>query len=270
MTAEGSSAARVNEFAKEVRALDRALRSPAFAPTTEQDWVARASDVRALSSGGLSNLAELRPLLEGLDAATCRQAKDRVQLVLTEIATLETLCGQQDYAAVLLQAAASVASVPEVRELLEAHAESPAVQAELAVCRRLTRERRDAEADRRLKALRKQSLSPPLRAELEGLLSRPRPIGGASELPVLATYGAIGFRLYGARDVEVDGSYIATQCFCVLLVPVIPLRAYRVSKNDNGSLTFHATVPLSNRAKSLRAAVLAALLALLLLTCATK
>jgi hypothetical protein len=58
--------------------------------------------------------------------------------------------------------------------------------------------------------------------------------------------------MYGRRDDGIDGSYIATQCFCVLFLPVVPIRAYRVSKRNDGSLVVYATVPLSPLAKNAR------------------
>jgi hypothetical protein len=38
----------------------------------------------------------------------------------------------------------------------------------------------------------------------------------------------IGTILYGKRDVELDGSYIATKWFIFLLLPIIPISSYRI------------------------------------------
>ncbi len=38
----------------------------------------------------------------------------------------------------------------------------------------------------------------------------------------------IGTTLYGKRDVDPDGSYIATKWFIFLLLPIIPISSYRV------------------------------------------
>ena len=41
----------------------------------------------------------------------------------------------------------------------------------------------------------------------------------------------IGTTLYGKRDVEPDGSYVATKWFIFLLLPIIPISSYRVLPN---------------------------------------
>lgn len=38
----------------------------------------------------------------------------------------------------------------------------------------------------------------------------------------------VGTRLYGKRDINPDGSYIATKWFIFLLLPIFPLGSYRV------------------------------------------
>lgn len=48
---------------------------------------------------------------------------------------------------------------------------------------------------------------------------------GASSL------NGIGTTLYGKRDVEPDGSYVATKWFIFLLLPIIPISSYRVLPN---------------------------------------
>lgn len=40
----------------------------------------------------------------------------------------------------------------------------------------------------------------------------------------------IGTKLYGKKDVETDGSYIATKWFIFFLVPIVPLGSFRVSR----------------------------------------
>lgn len=42
----------------------------------------------------------------------------------------------------------------------------------------------------------------------------------------------IGTTLYGKRDVEPDGSYIATKWFIFLLLPIIPISSYRILPGD--------------------------------------
>jgi hypothetical protein len=38
----------------------------------------------------------------------------------------------------------------------------------------------------------------------------------------------IGTTLYGKREIESDGSYIATKWFIFLLIPIFPISSYRV------------------------------------------
>jgi len=42
------------------------------------------------------------------------------------------------------------------------------------------------------------------------------------------SFNGIGTTLYGKREVEADGSYIATKWFVILLLPIFPLGSYRV------------------------------------------
>ena len=81
----------------------------------------------------------------------------------------------------------------------------------------------------------------------------PRPLDKA---PSLHTVNGIGTGLYGSRDRR-DGTYIATLCFCVFFVPLIPLRAYRVSNEGGGSFRFFAVEQLSTFARWVRRAWLA-------------
>jgi hypothetical protein len=41
----------------------------------------------------------------------------------------------------------------------------------------------------------------------------------------------IGTSLYGKRDIEPDGSYVATKWFIFLLLPIIPISSYRILPN---------------------------------------
>ncbi len=57
----------------------------------------------------------------------------------------------------------------------------------------------------------------------------------------------IGTTLYGKSDVEPDGSYIATKWFIFILLPVIPLRSYRVWRGETtGSPTALVGLPGAN------------------------
>lgn len=58
----------------------------------------------------------------------------------------------------------------------------------------------------------------------------------------------IGTTLYGKSNVASDGSYVATKWFIFLLLPIIPLGSYRVSRGDTkmvfiGARTQYRMVP---------------------------
>jgi hypothetical protein len=43
------------------------------------------------------------------------------------------------------------------------------------------------------------------------------------------SFGGARFGLFGCRRLGSDGSYIATEFFCILLVPVVPIKTLRVT-----------------------------------------
>ena len=47
------------------------------------------------------------------------------------------------------------------------------------------------------------------------------------------TLNGIGTTLYGARDFQPDGSYITTEWFVFIYVPVAPLKSMRILRPDN-------------------------------------
>lgn len=66
--------------------------------------------------------------------------------------------------------------------------------------------------------------------------------------PELSTINGIGTSLYGHSD-EVDGTYVAVLCFCVLFIPLIPIARYRVSSFDGKSYRFYGKLPLTTSNK---------------------
>ena len=42
------------------------------------------------------------------------------------------------------------------------------------------------------------------------------------------SYRGIGIRYYGQRDFYADGSYVTTKWFCILYLPLIPLKSMRM------------------------------------------
>src|SRR5688500_16128436 len=59
-----------------------------------------------------------------------------------------------------------------------------------------------------------------------------RPIESA---PSLFTLNGVGFGIYGSRDHDPEtNSYIKTHCLCVLFIPLLAFRAYRVMQAPQG------------------------------------
>lgn len=81
--------------------------------------------------------------------------------------------------------------------------------------------------------------------------------------PSLYTVNGIGTSLYGNRDHDAEtGTYVSTLCFCVLFVPLLALRAYRIANAGAGRYYFLGREPLSAFARSWNIAlVLVALIA---------
>src|SRR5947199_280923 len=74
-----------------------------------------------------------------------------------------------------------------------------------------------------------------------------RPIRSA---PALGSVNGIGLLAYGARDYDEETrTYVKTQCFCVLFVPVLAIGAYRVADAEGGGWYFLGKVPLSTLAR---------------------
>ncbi len=68
--------------------------------------------------------------------------------------------------------------------------------------------------------------------------------------PALTTVNGIGFSAYGRRDFDAEtGTYVKTQCFCILFIPLFAVKAYRVADAPAGWY-FLGRVPLSALAKA--------------------
>src|SRR5436309_2964120 len=86
-----------------------------------------------------------------------------------------------------------------------------------------------------------------------------RPI---KSLPSLSTINGIGPGMCGSRDYDPETqTYVSTQCFCILFIPVLALAAYRVADAHPGWY-FLGRVPLSKFAKNWNIFLLVAVLGL--------
>lgn len=107
------------------------------------------------------------------------------------------------------------------------------------------------EKARRLLAGRRMLAKADTRRKIDLILSEPRyllaPIKSA---PTLYTLNSLGAGLYGSRAEDPrDGTYVATQCFCALFIPLIPIASYLVRKNGTNGWVFFGRVPLSGFAR---------------------
>lgn len=84
-----------------------------------------------------------------------------------------------------------------------------------------------------------------------------KPAGSA---PALHTVNGIGTMFYGSRDLDrPTDTYVKTQCFCLLFVPIFALKSYRVASRGSG-WSLIGRVPLSRFAKTWNILVLCAIL----------
>ena len=80
--------------------------------------------------------------------------------------------------------------------------------------------------------------------------------------PSLTTFNGIGPRFVGERDFDSEtGSYVTTQYFCLLFIPIFAMGAYRVSSTGNGGWHILGKEPVSSLARKLNWIVLALLIA---------
>ena len=82
--------------------------------------------------------------------------------------------------------------------------------------------------------------------DLEGRFPHLRPIRSA---PSLFRINGCGATVYGTRDLDPEtGTYVTTYCVCLLWIPILPLRAYRVADAEDGKY-YLGREPLSGFAK---------------------
>ncbi|HET6246098.1 MAG TPA: hypothetical protein VFE47_00220 [Tepidisphaeraceae bacterium] len=85
---------------------------------------------------------------------------------------------------------------------------------------------------------------------------------GASSPPMFRLNGC-GMALYGSRDHDAEtGTYVATLCLCLVFVPIMSLKAYRVARAQRGWY-FIGSEPLSKFAKLWNLSLVAGIIALI-------
>lgn len=121
-------------------------------------------------------------------------------------------------------------------------------------------QRKPRQAKALLKTVREQHPNPHLEATIKSVLAMGMPLRSA---PTLYTMNGVGTMMAGRRDQDSDGTWVSTLCFSVVL-PLIPLSAYRVYTLGGGSYEFYREVPLSPFARWMRGLVLGSALAAVL------
>jgi tetratricopeptide (TPR) repeat protein len=84
------------------------------------------------------------------------------------------------------------------------------------------------------------------------ILRSPKPV---KRPPSLHTVNGVGLTVYGSRDEAADGTYTTTRYLVVLLIPVLPIDAFRVADAEGGGYYFLGKVPLGPVAKLWRSLV---------------
>lgn len=170
----------------------------------------------------------------------CQQLKSAAADLALEAAALLIAADARDKASALLFRASGFAATELLKELYAARGELDCLR-RLAHARWLFHKKKYAAARRCARHLAAQSTHPIFQQVAQAIVDQPEPITTA---PTLYTLNGVGTGLYGQRDLRPDGSYIATLCFCILFIPLIPWSAYRVTPHEGGWV-FFGKVPLS-------------------------
>jgi phosphoserine phosphatase len=84
---------------------------------------------------------------------------------------------------------------------------------------------------------------PEVEIDLEKHFPQMRPVRGT---PALSTINGCGFSLYGHRDHDpITGTYVKTQVFVLVVIPIFALKAFRVADAEGGGWYFIGREPLS-------------------------
>src|SRR4051812_32587878 len=100
--------------------------------------------------------------------------------------------------------------------------------------------------------------TPPNSEDIEEWLRQKFPkLNRKCRVPSLSTAYGIGPRFVGQRDFDREtSSWVTTQYFCVLFVPIFAMAAYRVASSPGQGWTLLGQEPLSSRARKLNVGVL--------------
>ncbi len=179
--------------------------------------------------------------------------RHRVAALVGAAAALRLAMADRDGGLAWAGMATKVALDEDQRSELEAASEDTESFVLLWHGRWLQEHGRRAQADRVMKGVAQKAKSPALRKAAKKGLRAPRPLTSA---PPLFRLNGCGVALYGERDRQPDGSYIATYCICILFIPVLPLTAYRVREAGDRTYQFTARESLSPLTRGIQIAML--------------
>ncbi|MFO0594338.1 MAG: hypothetical protein U0228_03515 [Myxococcaceae bacterium] len=214
--------------------------------------------VNALEARFRASVLEPLPAALGeLSEDEHRRFKDIVARVCGSIAAVLGAARRDDAARALLAAGATTAASVGVRVRLEDGQRNLDWHVALADAEWLSRAGETRAARHKLEEIAKKAPAGPLRDEATAAIAENEVLEPIGSAPSLYTLNGVGAKLYGKSAQRADGSYLAAYCFCVLFIPVIPIRAYRVADASNGGWYFLGKAPLPSFWRWYRRIVLA-------------
>ena len=154
--------------------------------------------------------------------------------------------GRDDDARKWLETGVRLAVTPGLKSDLEADLRDPGFSLELQAALALCRTGQVEKCRSALEGMLGRAKDPARRGRLEAILAEPRRMAAPiSSAPTMTTLNGVGAMLYGRRDFDPeDNTYVKTQCFCLVFIPIWPIAAYLVRDAASG-WNFFARVPLS-------------------------
>ena len=229
--------------------VDAMLGESALEPNPERrDWPEAAPRVRELAATIQSELiGPLEAACEALtEPAQAPGLRTTVAHRLASAAAVLHASGDSSGCSSLLSQAVALGAAGEARDLWSAGRGDPAsfVTLQRALWLRARGRRRASE-----KLLRTLGQSPsPVFAQAAGKV---RALGWpVSSAPALFRLNGCGVGLYGRADERPDGTHVATYFLTLLWVPVLPLAAYRVRKEEGSGWSFFTRERLAGWAKA--------------------
>ena len=232
--------------------LDAAELEPALARRGDEGLLRAAAELaEALEQGAIARLDELRAQLS--DPEELESYETAIAYCAAAISGLRFLARATTEATESLKRAGDLAPPGELGDLLREGAHNPEAFIALLHAQWLMRKERFAAARLCARAQLRGKLGTETARALQQIADIPEPLTTA---PALFRLNGCGVALLGQRDLQENGSYVATRYLTVLFLPIFPLDAFRVTR-ASGGFRFHGKVGLDARAHQLRRLVVA-------------